>query len=181
MRIALSDYNPDWPKMFKQEVSIIMQGFPLQDTVVEHVGSTSVAGIKAKPVIDIMVGVPSLPEDLTGVIDHLKIFGYQYMERYNLVIPERRFFQKDQNEIRTHQIHLTSFYSDFWDKLLFFRNLLREDAETRQLYEELKLHLAERSWNSVNDYASAKNEFIEDIDRRRKALKVNKQSKFPQH
>ena len=158
-----------------------MQGFPLQDFVVEHVGSTSVAGIKAKPVIDIMIGVPSLPEDLTPVIDHLKIFGYEYMERYNLVIPERRFFQKDQSEIRTHQIHLTSFHSDFWDKLLFFRNLLREDAEIRQLYQELKLRLAEKSWNSVNDYASAKNEFIEAIDQRRKALKINKQLKSPQH
>jgi len=169
MIIQLSDYNPEWPKMFEEEIQLIAMNFPIKDFLIEHVGSTSVANLKAKPVIDIMIGVPSLPDDITSAIDHLKRFGYQYMERYNLLIPERRFFQKDKNGIRTHQIHLTSFHSNFWHKLLFFRDQLRSDRVARQQYQKLKAGLAKRSWNSVNDYASAKNEFIESIDQRRVA------------
>jgi len=168
MTIELFDYNPEWPKMFEQEKELIITHFPIKDFLVEHVGSTSVENLKAKPVIDIMVGVPSLPADITPVSDYLKTFGYQYMERYNLLIPERRFFQKDKDGIRTHQIHLTSLHSNFWDRLLFFRDLLRKDAATRELYQRVKSELAKKSWNSVNDYAAAKNEFIDSIDKQRK-------------
>jgi len=181
MTIELLNHNPEWPKMFEREIQLIMPAFPISDFVIEHVGSTSVKDLKAKPVIDILVGVPLLPEDITPTANHLEKFGYQYMERYNLLIPERRFFQKDKNGIRTHQVHLTSFYSDFWHKLLFFRDQLRADAAIRQSYENLKLELVKRPWESTNDYAAAKNEFIESIDQRRKELKLNKRSTFPQH
>ena len=158
-----------------------MAAFPIDHYLVEHVGSTSVKDLKAKPVIDIMVGVSSLPADITPVADYLRKFGYEYMERYNQLIPERRFFQKEENGVRTHQVHLTSFHSDFWKKLLFFRDQLRQNPAIRESYEKVKLELAKKSWNSVNDYASAKSEFIESIDQQRKALKPNMQSVSAEH
>src|SRR5204863_4693770 len=95
-------------------------------------------------------------------------FGYQYIEEYNLIIPERRFFEKDINGIRTHQIHMVSFYSDFWDRLIFFRNQLRDNLVIKRQYQKLKVELAKKLWNSVNDYANAKTEFINSIEQRRK-------------
>ena len=176
MTVTIADYNPEWPKMYEHEVASVMKAFPINDCLVEHVGSTSIKDLKSKPVIDIMVGVPALPDDITPIADYLKPFGYEYMERYNKLIPERRFFQKEQNGVRTHQIHLTSFHSDFWEKLLFFRNQLRENPSLREGYEKVKLELAKRSWDSVNDYASAKDEFVESVDQKRKALKLKMQS-----
>jgi GrpB-like predicted nucleotidyltransferase (UPF0157 family) len=61
MTVQLSDYNFDWLKMFEEEKQFIATGFPVKDFLREHVGSTAVKDLKAKPVIDIMVGVPSLP------------------------------------------------------------------------------------------------------------------------
>jgi GrpB-like predicted nucleotidyltransferase (UPF0157 family) len=97
----------------------------------------------------------------------LQTLGYQYIEEYNLIIPERRFFQKDKNGIRTHQIHMVSFHSDFWDRLLFFRDQLRNNPAIRKQYQKLKIELSKRPWNSVNDYANAKTDFIKSIEKRR--------------
>src|SRR3954468_21046472 len=104
MTVQLFDYNPEWPKMFEQEIQQMATGFPVKDFIMEHVGSTAVKDLKAKPVIDIMIGVPSLPEDITATVDYLETLGYEYIEEFNLIIPERRFFRKDTNGIRTHQI-----------------------------------------------------------------------------
>jgi GrpB-like predicted nucleotidyltransferase (UPF0157 family) len=131
MTVTLSDYNSEWPIMYEKEIGLIMPAFPIDHYLVEHVGSTSVRDLKAKPVIDIMVGVPSLPADITPVADYLRKFGYEYMERYNQMIPERRFFQKEQNGVRTHQVHLTSFHSDFWQKTFIFqRSIASKSCDT---------------------------------------------------
>ncbi len=167
MKIELADYDPVWINRFKEEKALISAGFPISDFIIEHIGSTAVPGLKAKPIIDILIGLPVLPENIESVVTHLKDAGYKYIEEYNSEIPERRFFRKDINGRRTHHIHIVSVKSNFWDRHIFFRDRLRNDPATRQHYELLKTELAKQEWESQNDYATAKSEFIRSVERDR--------------
>ncbi|MFL5763142.1 MAG: GrpB family protein [Bacteroidia bacterium] len=170
MTIELSPYNPDWPYMFTAEKELISANFPEKDFSIEHIGSTAVSGLKAKPVIDILIGLsPSLPADITPIANHLRVLGYKYIEKYNLMIPERRYFTKEVNGKPTHHIHIVAMHSDFWNRHLFFRDQLRENPAIREQYERLKTDLAKQQWNSGNDYADAKSDFIRSIEKRRAA------------
>jgi len=165
MIVVLSDYMPGWVKMFEKEKELITGKFPVKDFRIEHIGSTAVPGLKAKPVIDMLIGLHRLPADMSPIVNCLESLHYQYIEKYNQVMPERRFFQKDADSIRTHQIHLVAVDSDFWNRHLFFRNYLRKNPVARLRYQELKTDLAKREWNSVNDYAEAKTSFIKSIEK----------------
>jgi len=173
MTIDLSEYNIEWLTLFDTEKSIISLNFPIQEILIEHIGSTSVKDLKAKPIIDIMIGLTELPSDISPVVKYLRTLGYEYISEYNLTIPERRFFQKDINGKRSHHIHMVSFNSDFWDRHLFFRNQLRSNPLIREEYGKLKIELTTQQWNSVNDYANAKSNFIKSID----ALRVKLSTK----
>ncbi len=168
MTIELSEYNIEWINIFNKERNIISTDFPIKENLIEHIGSTSVPNLKAKPIVDIMIGMVELPSDISSIVTFLETLGYEYISEYNFTIPERRFFQKNINGKRTHHIHMVSFNSDFWDKHLFFRNQLRSNTLIREEYEKLKVNLAKRQWNSGNDYAEAKGNFIKSIDILRK-------------
>ncbi len=164
MTIELSEYNPEWTTMFDTEKNTILTSFPINEVLIEHIGSTSIPNLKAKPIIDIILGLTELPLDILPVVKYLKTLGYEYIEEYNSIIPERRFFQKDLNGKRTHHIHLVSFNSEFWDKHLFFRNHLRDNPTIREQYQVLKADLTKRQWKSGNEYADAKGDFIKSVD-----------------
>jgi GrpB-like predicted nucleotidyltransferase (UPF0157 family) len=164
MKIELVEYSSDWPQLFDEEKKLITTNFPVLNIVVEHIGSTAVSKLKAKPIIDIMVGVPTIPEDLGAVVNHFQILNYQYIEKYNLIMPERRYFIKEKNGNPTHHVHMVATNSDFWQRHLFFRNQLRDNYEIREKYQNLKIDLAQQEWNSSNDYAVAKNDFIKAVD-----------------
>ncbi len=170
MTIELSDYNSSWPKIFNIERQLISTDFPIKEFTIEHIGSTAVPNLKAKPIIDILVGVSALPADITPTANHLKTFGYEYIEKYNLVMPDRRFFQKDTDGKRTYHIHTVAIRSEFWDRHLFFRNQLRANSTIRQQYQQLKMDLAKRQWNTGDDYADAKSDFIKSIEQRRQSI-----------
>jgi len=170
MKVELAAYNPQWPGLFEQEKQLILPGFPLQDVMIEHIGSTSVPGLKAKSVIDMMIGIPALPGDITAIEAHLKRSGYEYIEKYNALMPDRRFFIKEQDGKRTHHIHMTAMDSEFWKRHLFFRDQLRNKPELNEQYEALKTALAQNDWESTNAYADAKSEFIQSVDRERAKL-----------
>lgn len=167
MKIELSDYNSDWPRIFDSEKLLIEAKFPIKEIIIEHIGSSAVPNLKAKPVIDLLIGISSLPEDIQSIVDYLKNLGYIYVEEYNMTIPERRFFMKDTNGKRSHHLHLVSFNSDFWDRHIFFRNQLHQNPELRKAYEKLKTDLSKVEWNSGNDYADAKSNFIKSVEKNR--------------
>ena len=167
MKIELSDYDPSWHGQFESEKKLIIKNFPVPNIHIEHIGSTSVKDLKAKPVIDIMLGVLSLEKNFENIIEHLNALGYQYIEKYNLIIPERRYFYKASNEIHTHHLHMVIKDSEFWKRHLFFRDHLRNNRSSKEKYESLKIELAKKEWNDRNDYADAKGEFIRSIEQLR--------------
>jgi GrpB-like predicted nucleotidyltransferase (UPF0157 family) len=131
--------------------------------IIEHIGSTAVPGLAAKPVIDILIGLPDF--DLADeLVARIVSMAYEYVQQYETDLPLRRFFRKERDGVRTHHIHMVGIGADFWTRHLLFRDQLRAHPEIASEYAALKLALAKRDWQDVNDYADAKTDFIRCIE-----------------
>ena len=109
---------------------------------VEHIGSTAVPGLAAKPVIDLMVGVRSL-DDSPAIIVAVEGLGYEYGPEFEIEVPSRRYFRRYVDDVRTHQIHLVERTDTaWWDRHVAFRDWLRIHDDDRDTYAALKRRLA---------------------------------------
>ena len=158
--IEICDYNPDWPGMFTSE-KIFLQSLIANyiSGTIEHVGSTSVVGLAAKPVIDIMVGVESLMS-ARGAIDILSANGYCY---YPYKTDVMHWFCKPKPDIRTHHLHLIPVNSSLWHQRLAFRNHLRNNPLIAAEYCELKRTLAQQYPADRDLYTQKKGPFIQKV------------------
>src|SRR5260370_8243621 len=141
--IIIADYNPVWPVLFEEEKARILAvaGSYIQD--IQHVGSTSVPGLGAKPIIDIMIGLRDLSH-VEQFVQPLRQLGYGYLGEHG--IPERHFFRKPDNGswiARTHQINMIVMGSDFWRRHLLFPDYLRLPPEDARRYYFSKKELAQ--------------------------------------
>ena len=162
--IIIANYKPEWPKLFEAEKSLILNAITPWVESIEHIGSTAVPNLAAKPVIDIMIGARSLAEADAYCIKRLEDLGYTYVPEYEQQMPDRRFFRKNNKEnAATHRVHLVEVNSEFWDRHLLFRDYLRQHPEAAQEYEQLKRTLAEK-FTDTNAYADAKTNFIKSIE-----------------
>lgn len=166
MKVTIVEYRPEWRRMFEDEKRILqaaLRGVPAE---IEHIGSTAVEGLAAKPIIDIMVGLEefAIADPLVPKIEAL---AYEYIKRYEDVMPFRRFFIKEEagRLLRTHQIHMVERGTEFWERLILFRDYLRQNRSVSARYASLKEELAKCEWADVNEYAEAKTEFIRKIER----------------
>ena len=159
-RVCIVPYDPDWPRRFDEEHHILAALFAGSGAVIEHAGSTAVPGLGAKPVIDILVGVPALAE-VECRIPAIEAAGYEYVPEYEQQLPDRRYFRKPRLGPRTVHVHCVVTNSDSWLRALAFRDYLRAHPEAAAAYYDLKRELAARI--SKADYTSAKSPFIESI------------------
>jgi GrpB-like predicted nucleotidyltransferase (UPF0157 family) len=158
--IIVEPYNSAWPEMFEKESAFLSELLkPFLAGPIEHVGSTAIPGMAAKPVIDIMVAVESL-EASTAAIDLLKANGYCY---YPYKADVMHWFCKPTPWVRTHHLHLIPFESELWHQRLAFRDHLRNDELDAKAYAELKLNLAEQYTNDREAYTQKKWPFIKRI------------------
>ena len=164
MKVTVVAYHPEWPQLFAQEQAILSAAINIDGAVIEHIGSTSVVGLAAKPVIDVMVGLPDFAL-ADGLVPNIVALGYAYLAEYNAIMPFRRFFTKRPNGINTHNLHMVETGCAFWEAQLLFRDYLRCHPEAVQAYAAHKQELAAREWQDVNEYAYAKTEFIEAMKR----------------
>jgi len=158
--VIIAPYDPAWPAMFEAERALIdrqLAGYVVAG--IEHVGSTSVPGLAAKPVIDIMVGVASL-EAAWPAVPLLEPLGYGYFPYKPEVM---HWLCKPSPELRTHHVHLIAAGSRPWHERLAFRDRLRDDAELRAAYVRLKLELAARHGDDREAYTAHKAGFIERV------------------
>jgi GrpB-like predicted nucleotidyltransferase (UPF0157 family) len=163
MRITLAGPDPDWPLQFGEERDRLQSGLGAAQARIEHIGSTAVPGLAAKPIIDIMIGVEDLGQ-ADRLIPALVGQGYRHIPEYERELPERRYFEKFRDSRCTHHIHMVVNGSDFWVRHLAFRDFLRAHPEVRAEYEALKRRLCERDWRDGNEYADAKTEFIRAVE-----------------
>jgi GrpB-like predicted nucleotidyltransferase (UPF0157 family) len=159
-RVAVIPYDPEWPHRFDQERAIVDAVFAGSDAPIEHIGSTAVPGLGAKPVIDMMIGLGTL-EDAERRIAALEAAGYEYVREYESQVPERRYFRKPRIGPREYHLHCVLKGSSFWVRHLAFRDYLRAHPESAADYYQLKRDLAVRF--TKDEYTKAKTRFIEGI------------------
>jgi GrpB-like predicted nucleotidyltransferase (UPF0157 family) len=156
--VALTPYSPLWPAVFDLEKRRLLALFN-DAVVVEHIGSTAVPGLGAKPIIDIMLGAPDLAQ-VEARITALEAEGYRYVKEFEKSIPDRRYFTRTDAPPGKFHLHAVVLDSPFWKRHLAFRDALRADPALADKYWRLKQHLAARLRDDRGTYADAKSEFI---------------------
>ena len=131
--------------------------------MVEHIGSTSVPGLAAKPVIDVLLGASSLA-DVEAKIKPLSEKGYSYISKYERKLPMRRYFvKKPLSASLPIHLHAVELGCSLWQEHLAFRDTLRADPAVLSQYEALKLRLAQEFSDDKSAYTAAKEPFIQSI------------------
>jgi putative glutamine amidotransferase len=157
---AIVDYDPTWPSRFESEATAIRSALGDQVVRVDHVGSTSVPGLAAKPVVDIQVSVRAIiprgtyAEPLVGV-------GYRWA--LDPWTDEHEYFSRDVEGERAFQVHVCRAWSEWERRHIAFRDWLRANPDDAAAYERLKRELAGRHPSDTYSYGEAKTEFIRGI------------------
>lgn len=163
--IKIVPYDPSWPAQFDAEAAGIRAVFGSHALQIEHVGSTAVPGLAAKPVIDIQVSVATLETHNTHAV-LLARLGYVHVSHgdFDLVYP---FFQKPANWPCTHHVHLCVFSGEQERRHLAFRDYLRDHRQVAEAYAELKRRLAnehdDATFESRERYALSKTQFVTSV------------------
>jgi GrpB-like predicted nucleotidyltransferase (UPF0157 family) len=157
-KIRVVDYDPEWPHLFQREADRIRRVLGDRVAQLEHVGSTSVPGLAAKPVIDIMLIVPDSSDEPSYLPD-LVAAGYVLVIREPEWYQHRCFKGPDTNV----NLHVYSPGCPEIERYLIFRDRLRAHAADRAHYQQVKRELAGRDWTYVQEYADAKTEVVESI------------------
>ena len=158
--VEIVPYDPAWPQMFETERDLLEAALSRWLTgAIEHIGSTAVPGLAAKPVIDIMAPVHSL-ESSRGAIDAAIACGYVY---YPYKAELMHWFCKPSPNHRTHHLHLVPHTSPLWKQRLMFRDALRSDPPLAAEYVRLKLRLAQQFRTDREAYTDGKTAFIDSV------------------
>lgn len=159
--ITVVDYHTEWPLEYEKERKKIAAVLKDNCIAVYHIGSTSVPGLAAKPIIDIMAVVRSL-EQVDAVSEDFAQIGYEYLGEFGMA--GRRYLRKGGDE-RTHQIHI--FHMDDGKNIrrhLAFRDYMRTHEKDREEYARLKKELAKRFPYDIDGYCDGKEEFVRKIE-----------------
>jgi GrpB-like predicted nucleotidyltransferase (UPF0157 family) len=158
--VEIVSYDPVWPIRFREEAAILHERLaPWLVGPIEHIGSTAVPGLAAKPVIDIMAGVRTLVASRPAIAAATRL-GYCY---WPYQADREHWFCKPSPAFRTHHLHLVPAGSPEWLRPIAFRDYLRAHAEVAHEYEALKHRLAKEHRLDREAYTEAKRPFIERI------------------
>jgi GrpB-like predicted nucleotidyltransferase (UPF0157 family) len=162
--ILLIPYDSTWPHAFDDEALRLRSAFKDLFIDLQHIGSTAVPGLLAKPVIDMLLALPRV-EALDDRREVWEALGYEVMGEFG--IPGRRYFRKDDvSGRRTHQVHAFANGSPEITRHLHFRDYLRSHPSVAVEYGELKLRLAASCGDDMRCYSDGKSDFIRDIEGR---------------
>jgi GrpB-like predicted nucleotidyltransferase (UPF0157 family) len=158
----LARYDDAWPKKFAEERCRLVAAFSGLVRSIEHIGSTAVPGLAAKPTIDILICVGS-QRDLDRVIQPLRALGYEYAPEWEQQFPHRRYFRKGSPPIRDCHVHVAIEGSDYQERQRLFRDVLRSEPVVATAYERLKRSAAREAKGNRRRYTRAKSAFVEAI------------------
>jgi GrpB-like predicted nucleotidyltransferase (UPF0157 family) len=163
--VRVESYDARWPAPFRAEavrVSNAIEAAKLPAVAIEHIGSTAVPGLAAKPILDLAIGRRN-QSSAGAYISVLEAAGYVY--RGDGGLPGREFFRR--GELRTHHVHLVEIGGWHWQRYLGFRDALRADPELREAYASLKRALAAEHPHDREAYIQGKTAFVEAVVRSR--------------
>jgi GrpB-like predicted nucleotidyltransferase (UPF0157 family) len=162
--IEIVPYDPIWTESAEKEINRLKSIFPFSWIIdIEHIGSTAVPGLSAKPIIDIYIGVTSIHE-AQKAIEPIKKLGYQFWE--DNPNTEKMFFVKGMppfGEKRTHHIHIVEHNGNYWRTRILFRDYLRSHTNEARKYAKLKLKLMKEYVLDREAYTDAKSEFVNSV------------------
>jgi GrpB-like predicted nucleotidyltransferase (UPF0157 family) len=186
MKITLENHSPQWSVIFNNVKEEIYEALKFINPVIEHIGSTSIPNLKAKPIIDILVGIEN-EHYLNEVINPLTDKNYIYYQKYNSIMPYRRFFAKlkskpahlavpkiyyegdevlnELNDYKLAHIHVLQYNSYHWQRHIAFKKYVLQHPHIKNAYEDLKIKLSGFEWKDANEYSAAKNDFIKHIEK----------------
>lgn len=156
--ITLVEYDPEWPTLYEREAARIAGALGDRVLLLEHVGSTSVPGLAAKPRIDIVLAVADTREE-AAYVPELEAVGYVLTVREPEWHQHRLFRRADPDT----NLHVFSAGCTEITRTIRFRDHLRADEPDRVLYQRTKRELALRHWSAVQEYADAKNPVVDEI------------------
>ena len=158
MRVLLAEPDPLWPRLFRDRAAAIRQLLDDRAERIDHIGSTAVPGLAAKPVIDVQVSVDDL-DPLDPIEAALGALGYRY-EADNLDRRKRFFSLDGPDGTRLVNVHVRRLGTWSQQAALLFRDYLRDAPDARVRYETEKRRLATQDWPTVDDYAEAKSDVV---------------------
>lgn len=157
-KVFLSEPSPAWPDLYDAEARRLRDALGAGVVAIEHYGSTSIPGIKAKPVIDLLIGLRRLDHALE-LLPVLEGLGYDYAPHAG--VPGHHVF--GMGAARTHLAHFVEHEGESWRACLAFRDALRADPAKAKAYEALKIDLAGRFPDERKTYTAGKTSFVEAV------------------
>jgi GrpB-like predicted nucleotidyltransferase (UPF0157 family) len=187
MKITIQPFQETWAAAFQHYGHIIQNALKAFNPAIEHIGSTSVPGLGAKPIIDIQVGLGA-EADLDKIIVPMQQAGFTYFKKFTPDWPERRFFVKmepaqaslppapvvldenDDDSFRRHYVSAANVHvfvkdSHDWKRHLAFRDFLRAHDDVRNAYFNIKSKLSEREFKDMLEYNDHKDDFVKMVER----------------
>ncbi len=156
--VRLCEHHDEWAKLYEQEKQLLLDTFVDRIIAIEHIGSTAIPGVPAKPIIGLNAAISSLDKDVVDpFVEPLQKLGYAYMHEY----PNRKFFVKSPEEKRTHHLNLVEAGSQTgWYDPILFRDYMNSNKSARDEYAALKIKLAAQFAEDRESYTKTKEEFI---------------------
>lgn len=154
--VSLSPHDPEWAGKAQEIINVLWEVFGDTAEDIQHIGSTAIDGIQAKPIIDIAVGVDSM-EDLP--LERLIERGFQ--ERYNRFSSNLLYVLETEDRVRTHQVHILPYDCLQWHNYVDLRDYMNAFPEKAKEYERLKLRLAQECNNVQTAYTDGKHDYME--------------------
>jgi GrpB-like predicted nucleotidyltransferase (UPF0157 family)/GNAT superfamily N-acetyltransferase len=167
MKIEVVAHDPSWKLKYAEEAALIKKACGDKILTIEHGGSTSIAGLAAKPIVDIYIGVKKL-QDADDMVNDMTTIGYEYITKFETQLPFRRYFNKYINGEKAFHVHTVEASHSFRRDDLLFKDYLTVNENAKREYENLKLGLSNLDLKDGLDYNDRKTDFI--IDLKQKAF-----------
>lgn len=166
--VRLVEYSPKWRGEFERSKNLILDHTHIPENRIEHIGSTSIIGMSAKPIIDIVIGVDDLKKVDKTLFKELEKAGFFRLKvnRPNEIVLAK--FLDESYKVKTHFIHLVEYKKDLWHNLIFFRDYLNNNKEDREKYLDIKKKYVSKSSTGIIDYTNYKENFVKEIYKKRK-------------
>lgn len=158
--VYLCPYSDEWPIIFRSLQEELNEALGEWLLSVEHIGSTAIPGMKAKPIIDIMAGVKTLalPKEF-----FTKLASIEFDHRPLDNVSDREFFGRNHNDLRVHNLAVCVFGESHWRDRIAFRDSLRRNPRLAEEYRKLKIDLAEHHFDDRGQYTEGKSLFVEKV------------------
>ena len=168
-KVEVVAHDPDWTRQFQQEAERMTAILGTEIVTIHHFGSTAIAGIPAKPIIDMLIEVRTI-DKIDTFNDALARIGYKAMGEYG--ISGRRFFQREMNGRRTHHVHVYQVDNPEIERHLNFRDYMRVHPAEAAAYGRLKEQLAQQFPDDMESYVAGKSDFVCEVERKAKVWRV---------